>query len=88
MGYRGMLGEVEKKKKALYWCVSQLFLKHPHREVPLTMTIGQHQQQARSPALLLEYSRSSAGSVSACWPEASWGTQSHDAQTSPTESNH
>lgn len=56
-----MLGEVEKKKKALYWCVSQLFLKYPHIEVPLTMTIGQHQQQARNPALLLEYSRSGEG---------------------------
>lgn len=52
MDYRGMMGEVEKKKNLVLVCVTTV-LKYPHREVPLTMTIGQPQQQARSTALLL-----------------------------------
>lgn len=95
MDYHGMLGgSGEETLKVVLACVTTVF-KVSHREVPLAMTIDQPQQQARISTLLLEYSRSregfwdhSAGSMSVCWPEASWGTQSHDIRTSSTESSH
>lgn len=94
MDYRGMLGEVEKKKNLVLVCVTTVFKVPPqrgssHHDRWPTPTAGQESSFAsRIFKIRRRFWGHSAGSVSACWPEASWGTQSHDAQTSPTESNH
>lgn len=84
------MGEVE--KNLVLVCVTTVFKVPPQRG-------SSHHDHWPTPTAGQEYSFASIifkirrrfgdhSAVSAFWPEASWGTQSRDAQTSPTESNH